>query len=65
MPENRSGARLHPSLREALEFWWKPGWISHLLGLSLRCAHVIGPTDLEASMAGLVHPVFSLRTSGD
>lgn len=28
MPENRSGAKAHPSLREALGFWWKLGWIS-------------------------------------
>jgi chromate transporter len=28
MPENRSGATAHPSLREALGFWWKLGWIS-------------------------------------
>ena len=28
MPENRSGATSHPSLREALGFWWKLGWIS-------------------------------------
>jgi chromate transporter len=28
MPENRSGARAHPSAREALGFWWKLGWIS-------------------------------------
>jgi chromate transporter len=28
MPENRSGASPHPSLREAVGFWWKLGWIS-------------------------------------
>src|SRR5271154_3440504 len=28
MLENRSGASAHPSLREALGFWWKLGWIS-------------------------------------
>jgi chromate transporter len=28
MPENRSEAKAHPSLREALGFWWKLGWIS-------------------------------------
>jgi chromate transporter len=28
MPENRPGATTHPSLREALGFWWKLGWIS-------------------------------------
>jgi len=28
MPENRSGASAQPSLREALGFWWKLGWIS-------------------------------------
>jgi chromate transporter len=28
MPENRAGAQSHPSLREALGFWWKLGWIS-------------------------------------
>ena len=28
MPENRSGDRAHPSLREAAGFWWKLGWIS-------------------------------------
>jgi chromate transporter len=28
MPENRSEAMAHPSLREALGFWWKLGWIS-------------------------------------
>jgi chromate transporter len=28
MLENRSGAGAHPSLREALGFWWKLGWIS-------------------------------------
>jgi chromate transporter len=28
MLENRSGAKSHPSLREALGFWWKLGWIS-------------------------------------
>lgn len=28
MPENRLGAGAHPSLREALGFWWKLGWIS-------------------------------------
>ena len=28
MPENRPGATPHPSLREALGFWWKLGWIS-------------------------------------
>src|SRR6202021_223657 len=28
MLENRSGARAHSSLREALGFWWKLGWIS-------------------------------------
>jgi chromate transporter len=28
MAENRSGATVHPSLREALGFWWKLGWIS-------------------------------------
>jgi chromate transporter len=28
MPENRSGSRVHPSLHEALRFWWKLGWIS-------------------------------------
>jgi|ERR1700678_1446335 hypothetical protein len=28
MLENRSGARAHPSLREALGFWWKLGWIT-------------------------------------
>jgi len=28
MPENRSEATAHPSLREALGFWWKLGWIS-------------------------------------
>ena len=28
MTENRSGATVHPSLREALGFWWKLGWIS-------------------------------------
>jgi chromate transporter len=27
MPENRSGAKAHPSLREALGFWWRLGWI--------------------------------------
>jgi chromate transporter len=28
MLENRSEAKAHPSLREALGFWWKLGWIS-------------------------------------
>ena len=28
MLENRSEATAHPSLREALGFWWKLGWIS-------------------------------------
>ena len=28
MPENRSGATAHPSLHQALGFWWKLGWIS-------------------------------------
>jgi chromate transporter len=28
MLENRSGGSGHPSLREALGFWWKLGWIS-------------------------------------
>jgi len=28
MPENRSGAKANPSLRDALGFWWKLGWIS-------------------------------------
>jgi chromate transporter len=28
MPENRSETTAHPSLREALGFWWKLGWIS-------------------------------------
>jgi hypothetical protein len=28
MPENQSGATAHPSLREALGFWWKLGWIN-------------------------------------
>jgi chromate transporter len=28
MPENRSGTTAHPSLHEALGFWWKLGWIS-------------------------------------
>jgi chromate transporter len=28
MLENQSGASAHPSLREALGFWWKLGWIS-------------------------------------
>ena len=28
MPENRSEATARPSLREALRFWWKLGWIS-------------------------------------
>jgi chromate transporter len=28
MPENRSRVKAHPSLREALGFWWKLGWIS-------------------------------------
>jgi chromate transporter len=28
MLENRSGASARPSLREALGFWWKLGWIS-------------------------------------
>ena len=28
MLENRSGGSAHPSLREALGFWWKLGWIS-------------------------------------
>jgi chromate transporter len=28
MPENRSRTQSHPSLREALGFWWKLGWIS-------------------------------------
>jgi chromate transporter len=28
MLENRSAAKAHPSLREALGFWWKLGWIS-------------------------------------
>ena len=28
MPENRSEGKSHPSLREALGFWWKLGWIS-------------------------------------
>ena len=28
MLESRSGATGHPSLREALGFWWKLGWIS-------------------------------------
>src|SRR5580692_13028643 len=28
MPENRSGATSRLSLREALGFWWKLGWIS-------------------------------------
>ena len=28
MPKNRPGAKAHPSLREALGFWWKLGWIS-------------------------------------
>jgi chromate transporter len=28
MLENRSGAKSYPSLREALGFWWKLGWIS-------------------------------------
>jgi chromate transporter len=28
MHENRSETRPHPSLREALGFWWKLGWIS-------------------------------------
>jgi chromate transporter len=28
MPENRWEATAHPSLREALGFWWKLGWIS-------------------------------------
>jgi chromate transporter len=28
MLESRSGASAHPSLREALGFWWKLGWIS-------------------------------------
>jgi chromate transporter len=28
MLENRSGVKAHPSLREALRFWWKLGWIS-------------------------------------
>jgi chromate transporter len=28
MPENRSEATAKPSLREALGFWWKLGWIS-------------------------------------
>ena len=27
MLENRSGAKTHPSLHEALGFWWKLGWI--------------------------------------
>jgi chromate transporter len=28
MLENRSEAKSHPSLREALRFWWKLGWLS-------------------------------------
>src|SRR3984885_266315 len=28
MPETQLEARSHPSLREALGFWWKLGWIS-------------------------------------
>src|ERR1700753_392595 len=28
MLENRSDAKAHPSLHEALGFWWKLGWIS-------------------------------------
>src|SRR5580692_4075476 len=28
MPENRPGCSAYPSLREALGFWWKLGWIS-------------------------------------
>ena len=28
MLENRTEAKAHPSLREALGFWWKLGWIS-------------------------------------
>jgi chromate transporter len=28
MPENQSEAKSYPSLREALGFWWKLGWIS-------------------------------------
>ncbi len=28
MPENRSRGKAHPSLQEALRFWWKLGWIS-------------------------------------
>ena len=28
MPENRPGCSAYPSLREAVGFWWKLGWIS-------------------------------------
>ena len=28
MSENRSRSKAHPSIREALGFWWKLGWIS-------------------------------------
>jgi hypothetical protein len=52
MLDNRSGARANPSLREALGFWWKLGWIGFGGTAAQELLLVLASPGLEMSGSG-------------